>query len=83
MLQTRENAMYQEGREAVTITEWTDRIYQNTAQEHIITNVVSGRKMRIQKYNFPDTGMSNSRMILPETFRAEYNLSNICGRNPI
>lgn len=48
--------MYQEGREAVTISEWTDRIYQNTAQEHIITNVVSGRKMRIQKYNFPDTG---------------------------
>lgn len=56
MLQTRENSMYQEGREAVTIAEWTDRIYQNTAQEHIITNVVSGRKMRIQKYNFPDTG---------------------------
>lgn len=56
VLQTRENAMYQEGREAVTISEWTDRIYQNTAQEHIITNVVSGRKMRIQKYNFPDTG---------------------------
>ncbi|KAG8327291.1 hypothetical protein J6590_022714 [Homalodisca vitripennis] len=56
---TRENAMYQEGREAVTITEWTDRIYQNTAQEHIITNVVSGRKMRIQKYNFPDTVIWN------------------------
>ncbi|KAH9628384.1 hypothetical protein HF086_015914 [Spodoptera exigua] len=52
---TREGAVYQETREVVTINEWTDRIYQNTMQEHIITNVVSGRKMRIQKYNFPDT----------------------------
>lgn len=56
-LQTRENVVYQETREVVTVNEWTDRIYQNTMQEHIITNVVSGRKMRIQKYNFPDTGM--------------------------
>lgn len=40
----------------VTINEWTDRIYQHTPQEHIITNVVSGRKMKLQKYNFPDTG---------------------------
>jgi hypothetical protein len=48
--------MFQEARDVVTIGEWTDRIYQNTPQEHIITNVVSGRKMRIQKYNFPDTG---------------------------
>lgn len=54
--QTRDGAIYQEGREVVTINEWTDRIYQHTNQEHIITNVVSGRKMRLQKYNFPDTG---------------------------
>jgi D-hexose-6-phosphate mutarotase len=54
--QSREGAVFQEGRDVVTISEWTDRIYQNTPQEHIITNVVSGRKMRIQKYNFPDTG---------------------------
>lgn len=46
----------------MTIGEWTDRIYQNTAQEHIITNVVSGRKMRIQKYNFPDTVIWNPWM---------------------
>lgn len=57
--QTRDGAIYQEGRESVTIGEWTDRIYQNTPQEHIITNVVSGRKMRIQKYNFPDTVVWN------------------------
>ncbi|XP_026738856.1 glucose-6-phosphate 1-epimerase [Trichoplusia ni] len=56
---TREGALYQETREVVTINEWTDRIYQNTMQEHIITNVVSGRKMRIQKYNFPDTVIWN------------------------
>jgi glucose-6-phosphate 1-epimerase len=56
MSQSREGAIFQEGRDVVTISEWTDRIYQNTPQEHIITNVVSGRKMRIQKYNFPDTG---------------------------
>ncbi|KAG6447040.1 glucose-6-phosphate 1-epimerase [Manduca sexta] len=56
---TREGAVYQETREVVTINEWTDRIYQNTMQEHIITNVVSGRKMRIQKYNFPDTVIWN------------------------
>lgn len=48
--------MYQEHRDVVTINEWTDRIYQNTPPEHIITNVVSGRKMRIQKYNLIDTG---------------------------
>ena len=36
-----------------------DRIYQHTQQEHIITNVVSGRKMRLQKYNFPDSVIWN------------------------
>jgi len=56
---TRDNAVFQEGRDSVTIGEWTDRIYNNTSQEHIITNVVSGRKMRIQKYNFPDTVVWN------------------------
>lgn len=55
-LQTRDGTIYQEARDVVTVAEYTDRIYQNTPQEHIITNVVSGRKMRIQKYNFPDTG---------------------------
>lgn len=49
-------AIWQEGRELVTVNEWTDRIYQHTPQEHVITNVVSGRKMRLHKYNFPDTG---------------------------
>lgn len=48
--------MYQEIRNVVTIEEWTDRIYQCTPQELMITNVVSGRKMRIFKYNLPDTG---------------------------
>ena len=41
------------------IGEHTDRIYTNTPPEHIITNVVSGRKMRVQKYNFPDTVIWN------------------------
>ena len=50
---------YQECRDVVTIGEWTDRIYTLTPPEHIITNVVSGRKMRIQKYNFPDTVIWN------------------------
>lgn len=59
---TRDGAIYQEGRDAVTINEWTDRIYQHTPQEHIITNVVSGRKMRLQKYNFPDTVVWNPWM---------------------
>lgn len=54
--QTRGNTMYQEIRNVVTIEEWTDRIYQCTPQELMITNVVSGRKMRIFKYNLPDTG---------------------------
>ncbi|KAL0278928.1 UNVERIFIED_CONTAM: hypothetical protein PYX00_000605 [Menopon gallinae] len=57
--QTRAGVAYQEARDVVTISEWTDRIYRNTPQEHIITNVVSGRKMRIQKYNFPDTVIWN------------------------
>lgn len=56
IFQTRDGPIYQEGRDVVTINEWTDRIYQHTPQEHIITNVVSGRKMKLQKYNFPDTG---------------------------
>ncbi|XP_049301997.1 uncharacterized protein LOC105228281 isoform X3 [Bactrocera dorsalis] len=56
---TRDGAIYQEGREIVTIGEWTDRVYQHTPQEHVITNVVSGRKMRLQKYNFPDTVIWN------------------------
>lgn len=55
-VQTRENILYQENREVVTIDEWTDRIYQNTPQEIMVTNVVSGRKMKIQKYNLSDTG---------------------------
>lgn len=56
---TRDGAIYQEGRDVVTVNEWTDRIYQHTPQEHIVTNVVSGRKMRLQKYNFPDTVIWN------------------------
>lgn len=40
----------------VTVNHWTDRIYQNTQQEHVISNVVSGRKMKMVKYNMPDTG---------------------------
>jgi len=56
---TRDGAVYQEGRDVVMINEWTDRVYQNTPQEHIITNVVSGRKMRIQKFNLPDTVVWN------------------------
>jgi hypothetical protein len=35
------------------------RVYIHTPSEHIVTNVVSGRKMRIQKYNFPDTVIWN------------------------
>lgn len=57
--QTRDNQIFQEGRDVVTVCEWTDRIYHNTQPEHIITNVVSGRKMRVQKYNFPDTVVWN------------------------
>lgn len=76
--QTREGAVYQETREVVTINEWTDRVYQNTMQEHIITNVVSGRKMRIQKYNFPDTGQSivlyKPRRILSDIKVEKHNL---------
>ncbi|KAJ6645776.1 putative glucose-6-phosphate 1-epimerase [Pseudolycoriella hygida] len=56
---TRDGLIYQEGRDVVTINEFCDRIYQHTPQEHIITNVVSGRKMRLQKYNFPDTVIWN------------------------
>ena len=40
-------------------TPFFSRIYINTPHEHIVTNVVSGRKMRIQKYNFPDTVIWN------------------------
>lgn len=56
---TRDSTMYQETREVVTIDEWTDRIYQGTPQEIMITNVVSGRKMKIQKYNLSDTVIWN------------------------
>ncbi|XP_046403351.1 putative glucose-6-phosphate 1-epimerase [Ischnura elegans] len=56
---TRDNTVFREVRDVVGISEFTDRVYHNTPQEHIITNVVSGRKMRIQKYNFPDTVVWN------------------------
>lgn len=52
----------------VTVNEWTDRIYQHTPQEHIITNVVSGRKMKLQKYNFPDTGKITDPVLKSESF---------------
>lgn len=48
--------MFQETSEGVQVTEWTDRVYRNTQPEHIVTNVVSGRKMRVLKYNLADTG---------------------------
>ena len=51
--------IFQECRDVVMIGEHTDRVYTNTPPEHIITNVVSGRKMRVQKYNFPDTVIWN------------------------
>ena len=41
------------------MNEMTERVYIHTPPEHIVTNVVSGRKMRIQKYNFPDTVIWN------------------------
>lgn len=43
----------------VAVNEWTDRVYQHTPQEHIVTNVVSGRKMRIHKFNMPDSVVWN------------------------
>lgn len=52
---------FQESREAITIDQWTDSIYQATPPEIIISNVVSGRKMRIQKYNLSDTGIKLRR----------------------
>lgn len=56
---TRGNMTFQESREAITIDQWTDSIYQATPPEIIISNVVSGRKMRIQKYNLSDTVIWN------------------------
>lgn len=56
---TREHAVYQEASEGVQVTEWTDRVYRNTPPEHIVTNVVSGRKMRVLKYNLADTVLWN------------------------
>lgn len=32
IFQTRDSTIYQEGRDVVQISEWTDRIYQNTPQ---------------------------------------------------
>ncbi|CAG0886877.1 unnamed protein product [Darwinula stevensoni] len=56
---TQEGAVFRESRDVATISEYTDRIYCNTAGEHVICNVVSGRKMRMQKYNLPDTVVWN------------------------
>lgn len=75
--------MYQEIRNVVTIDEWTDRIYQCTPQELMITNVVSGRKMRIFKYNLPDTGeadiMSHLFPNLSLSFVISFDGKIICG----
>lgn len=56
---TRDGALYQETREAVSVAEYIDRIYQNTPDEHVINNVVGCRKMRVQKFNLPDTVVWN------------------------
>ncbi|CAH0554405.1 unnamed protein product [Brassicogethes aeneus] len=56
---TKDNAVSQEARAVVEIEEWTDRVYQNTPQEHTISNMASGRRIRIEKNNFPDTGLWN------------------------
>jgi glucose-6-phosphate 1-epimerase len=47
----------------VTIGEWTDRIYTHTPPEHIITNVVSGRKMRIQVRKQTNTQTNKPKML--------------------
>ncbi|XP_071052743.1 uncharacterized protein [Onthophagus taurus] len=55
----KDGAISQENRDVVTICQYTDRIYQNTPQEHLVANVMSGCTMRIQKQNLPDTVVWN------------------------
>jgi glucose-6-phosphate 1-epimerase len=55
----RDGVTFLEERDVVTVSEFTDRVYADTPSEHVITNVVSGRKMRMVKNNLPDTVVWN------------------------
>lgn len=48
-----------EDRDEVKIAEFTDRVYRNTPQEHIISNVAGGKGIKLEKCNFPDTVIWN------------------------
>ena len=59
------------------------RVYIHTPTEHIVTNVVSGRKMRIQKYNFPDTVIWNpweqrAKVLLADPFYFDKDPDRVC-----
>ncbi|KAL1465001.1 hypothetical protein WDU94_004599 [Cyamophila willieti] len=50
--------LFRESRKKVNVSSLTDRIYQDTCQEHVITNVMCG-KMRLKKHNLSDTVLWN------------------------
>lgn len=50
---------FTESRFDVCVSEFTDRVYQNTSREHLVTNCSGGRNIKILKENFPDTVIWN------------------------
>ncbi|XP_076369947.1 uncharacterized protein LOC143256507 [Tachypleus tridentatus] len=56
---TRNEESILEDREVVTVSQFTDRVYQNTPNEHSIRFVAGNRTVKMRKQNFPDTVIWN------------------------
>lgn len=56
---TQNNSKHNENEILVNIKEYTSRIYKDTEIEHVVTNIIFDRNMRIKKKNLPDTVVWN------------------------
>ncbi|XP_075732167.1 uncharacterized protein LOC119180580 isoform X3 [Rhipicephalus microplus] len=56
---TKDFCELREEREYVTISQWTDNIYKSTERVHMLTEVGTGKTLKIEKENLPDTVVWN------------------------
>ncbi|XP_075732168.1 uncharacterized protein LOC119180580 isoform X5 [Rhipicephalus microplus] len=65
---TKDFCELREEREYVTISQWTDNIYKSTERVHMLTEVGTGKTLKIEKENLPDTGTAGEgARMWPET----------------
>jgi glucose-6-phosphate 1-epimerase len=48
-----------ESRDIITVSEFTDRVYENTPDKHVLTGCPGGKNITVFKNNFPDTVVWN------------------------